>query len=230
MIMAKILVVATNVEKYETTDRATGVWLGEMTHFVEEMAAAGHEIDYVSPKGGYVPIDPASLKAANDTDWKWYGNDIFKQRALAATMKPSAVNPLEYAAIYYAGGHGAMWDFKDNTELQEIAETIYANGGFVTGVCHGVVGLVNVVDRQTGVPVLHGKKVTGFSTMEERLNGTKKQMPYLTQDAMTAAGGKYKAKRPLKSYVRIDGRVITGQNPPSAQKVGKKLAAALEAK
>ncbi|WP_207999156.1 type 1 glutamine amidotransferase domain-containing protein [Macrococcus lamae] len=226
--MGKVLVVSTNVEKYDTTDRATGVWLGEVTHFVEEIAKAGYEIDYVSPKGGYVPIDPASLKAANATDWKWYSNDLFKHRALAATLSPEEVNPHDYAAVYFAGGHGAMWDFKNNQQLKQIAETIYADGGYVTGVCHGVVGLVNLIDRHTGKRIIEGKKVTGFSTMEERLNGTKKYMPYLTEDAMTASGGKYKAKLPMKSHVRIAGRVITGQNPPSAKKVGEKLAAALQ--
>ncbi len=226
--MAKILVVSTNVEKYDTADRATGVWLGEVTHFVEAVTKAGHEVDYVSPKGGYVPIDPASLKAADDTDWKWYHNDTFKQRALADTLKPTDVNPADYAAIYYVGGHGAMWDFKNNNELKQLAESIYANGGYVTGVCHGVVGLVNLVDPSSGRRIIEGKKVTGFSTMEERLNGTKKQMPYLAQDALSECGAKYKSKRPMKSHVRVDGRVITGQNPPSAKKVGEQLVAALQ--
>ena len=94
--------------------------------------------------------------------------------------------------------------------------------------CHGVVGLVNLVDPSSGRRIIEGKKVTGFSTMEERLNGTKKQMPYLAQDALSECGAKYKSKRPMKSHVRVDGRVITGQNPPSAKKVGEQLAAALQ--
>ena len=40
-------------------------------------------------------------------------------------MKPSEVNPDEYVAILYAGGHGTMWDFADNEELALIAQKIY---------------------------------------------------------------------------------------------------------
>jgi putative intracellular protease/amidase len=41
------------------------------------------------------------------------------------------VNPKEYSTIFYAGGHGAMWDFADNKELANIASKIYENGGIV---------------------------------------------------------------------------------------------------
>lgn len=49
----KILVVVSNFSKYPDMDRATGVWLGEVVHFVNPVEAAGYEIDYVSPNGGY---------------------------------------------------------------------------------------------------------------------------------------------------------------------------------
>lgn len=44
-------------------------------------------------------------------------------------------------AIYYTGGHGVLWDFVENTELKQIAETIYEQKGYISAVCHGVVGL-----------------------------------------------------------------------------------------
>lgn len=31
-------------------------------------------------------------------------------------MKPSQVKANDYSTIFYAGGHGAMWDFADNTD------------------------------------------------------------------------------------------------------------------
>lgn len=222
-MMNKILVVLTNTEKYETTDRATGLWLGEATQFVEQLSHAGYAIDYVSPVGGFVPIDPSSFSMTDDVDWKWYHDEDFRTRALSQSLKPADVDPNEYRAIYYTGGHGVMWDFKDDIELQRIAETIYANGGFVTAVCHGVVGLVNLLDQSTGKKLIQGHKVTGFSNLEERLNRTKKHMPYLTEDALKDSGAQYKSKRPLKSHVIVDGQFITGQNPPSAKKVGKML-------
>ena len=119
----KVLVVLTSVEKYPTINRATGLWLGEAVHFVKKIEAAGHTVDYVSPQGGYTPIDPHSLEMAEPVDWEWYHDKSFMNR-LGATLKPSEIQAKDYAAIYYAGGHGVVWDFPDNTELQAIAQEI----------------------------------------------------------------------------------------------------------
>ncbi len=45
----KILIIETNTPKYDETDRATGLWLGETTHFYEEIISAGYEVDFASP-------------------------------------------------------------------------------------------------------------------------------------------------------------------------------------
>lgn len=47
---------------------------------------------------------------------------------LGRTLKPSEVNPNEYAAIYFTGGHGVLWDFPENKALQTISRKIYENG------------------------------------------------------------------------------------------------------
>ncbi len=83
----KILVVLTTTEKYPNLNRATGVWLGEAVHFVERVERAGFVVDYVSPTGGYTPIDPHSLAMAEPIDWEWYHNRKFMDR-LGATLKP----------------------------------------------------------------------------------------------------------------------------------------------
>ncbi|HCV38186.1 MAG TPA: type 1 glutamine amidotransferase domain-containing protein, partial [Pseudomonas sp.] len=80
----KILVVLTNTAKYPSLKRATGLWLGEAVHFVEVALKAGYEVDYVSPNGGYVPIDPHSLQMAPELDWQWYDDTSFMNR-LGAT-------------------------------------------------------------------------------------------------------------------------------------------------
>jgi putative intracellular protease/amidase len=73
----KVLVVLTNTAKYPTIKRATGLWLGEAVHFVDELEKAGHAVDYASPNGGYVPVDPHSLQLAADDDWRWYADKAF---------------------------------------------------------------------------------------------------------------------------------------------------------
>ncbi|MGR8978733.1 MAG: type 1 glutamine amidotransferase domain-containing protein [Gammaproteobacteria bacterium] len=223
----KILVVVTGVEKYPNLDRATGLWLGEVVHFAKKMEEAGYEVDYVSPKGGYTPIDPHSLASADATDWAWYQNKAFMNR-LGATLKPSEINPDDYAAIYFAGGHGVIWDFPDNEALQSISRKIYEKGGFVTSVCHGAVGLLNI-SLADGSLLIKGRKVTGFSNEEEALVDLDKVVPLLTETELIARGAVFeKADRPWASFAVEDNRVITGQNPASASAVADLLIAALQ--
>lgn len=222
----KILVVLTSVEKYPTLNRATGLWLGEAVHFVRKVEEAGYTVDYVSPKGGYTPIDPHSLAMADPIDWEWYQNKEFMNR-LGATLKPSDVNPEDYVAIYYAGGHGVVWDFLDNEALQLISQKIYENGGFVTSVCHGAIGLLNI-KLSDGSPLIKDKKVTGFSNEEEKLVELDQFVPFLTETELIKQGAIYKkADEPWVAFAIADQRVITGQNPASSSTVAELLIAAL---
>ncbi|MEG0249619.1 MAG: type 1 glutamine amidotransferase domain-containing protein [Peptostreptococcus sp.] len=220
--MKKILVVETNVCKYAKSNRATGLWLGESVHFFEVMTKAGYEVDFMSPTGGYVPIDPYSFKYASDKDWKWYADKKFQDRALANTKKPDEVNPDDYIAIYYAGGHGAVWDFPNDKNLQKIAERIYFNGGFITSVCHGVVGLLNLKDK-CGNLLIKEKEVTGFSDTEELFGNTKGKVPFSTEGELLNRGARYTKRRAFTEYAISDGRIITGQNVQSSKKVANML-------
>lgn len=219
--MKKILVVLTNTTRYHGTNDATGLWLSEATEFVDEVTKAGFQVDYVSPQGGFVPLDPRSMKYTSDRDLQIYESKDFQQRALTNSLKPSDIDPKNYQAIYYTGGHGVMWDFPDSNDLQLITQKIYQQNGFVTSVCHGIAGLLNVrVDDQY---LIRDKKVTGFTTAEEILAGKKKVVPFLNQQVATEHGAKFQKKRAYKEYAVKDGRLITGQNPFSARAVAKLL-------
>ncbi|MBW8355675.1 MAG: type 1 glutamine amidotransferase domain-containing protein [Pseudomonas sp.] len=222
----KILVVLTSVAKYPTLNRATGLWLGEAVHFVKKVEAAGFEVDYVSPKGGYVPIDPHSLAMADDTDWQWYQDSAFMSR-LGATLKPEQVRSEDYVAIYYAGGHGVVWDFPDNPELQALSRDIYEQGGYVSSVCHGAAGLLNI-RLSDGSLLIAGKQATGFSNEEEKLAELDQYVPYLTETELVKRGALYqKAAAPWAPFAVQDQRVITGQNPASGGPVADLLLAHL---
>lgn len=216
----KILVVLTSVEKYPDLDRATGLWLGEAVHFVHKVEAAGYAVDYVSPQGGYTPIDPHSLAKdmASQIDWQWYHDKAFMNR-LGATLKPSEVNPDDYVAIYYTGGHGVIRDFPDNPQLQALSRHIYERGGVVSSVCHGAAGLLNI-KLSDGELLIKGKKLTGFSNEEEKLVGLADVVPYLTESELVKRGAHYlKAGTPWAPFAIADGRLITGQNPASGGSV-----------
>lgn len=225
--MKKILIVETNISTYGDIDKPTGLWLGELVHFYDEIIQKGYGVDFVSPLGGYIPIDPTSMKYMNTTDYRWYRNKDFTDRALGNTKKPEDIDPNQYDAIYYTGGHGVLWDFPNNLSLKHIAETIYTNGGYVTAVCHGVVGLLNLTDEQKKF-LIQGKRVTGFTNTEERIIQKTKLVLFSTEDALKEKGGLYSKKRFFTSYALKDQKIITGQNPWSARAVAKLLIESLE--
>lgn len=220
--LKKILMVLTNTTRYGRTTDPTGLWLGEATEFAVVAQRAGYQVDYVSPRGGFVPLDPRSMKYTVEETLTVYESADFQRRALTHSLSPQQVNPADYVAIYYAGGHGVMWDFPDNQPLQTIAATIYAHGGYVTSVCHGIAGLLNI-QTAPGQYLIADHQVTGFTKSEEILAGKRSVVPFYNQPAAEAHGATFLKKRAYKEYAVQDGRLITGQNPFSAKAVARLL-------
>ena len=81
--MTKALIVVTNTPKYDKINRLTGLWLSELTHFYDVMLKNNIEADFVSPNGGYVPLDPSSLTNLDEVDNKYYTNASFQNKALS---------------------------------------------------------------------------------------------------------------------------------------------------
>ena len=218
----KILFVVTSHGELGDSGRKTGYFLSEVTH-PWSVLGEKYDIDVVSPKGGRPPVDgfnlddPINRKFWDSPEW---------QDQMSATMTPDEVNADNYKAVFYAGGHGAMFDFPDNKKLAEIAATIYNKGGFVAAVCHGPAGFLPIVVAD-GKFLIDGKKFDCFTNAEEEANGTAKYMPFLLQTALEEKGGIFNGAAPWSDHVVRDGRLITGQNPMSALSLGKALLAAL---
>lgn len=159
-------------------------------------------------------------------DWQYYQNRSFMHQ-LGNTLAADSINPDDYDVIYYTGGHGVVWDFPDNKQLQKIAMAIYNHGGIVSSVCHGAAGILNLKTND-GQYLINSKNVTGFSNAEEKEVQLDKLVPYLTEDELVKRGANYsKAANNWESYAISDGRLITGQNPASGKAVAEKVIATL---
>ena len=53
---------------------------------------------------------------------------------LENTLKLSDLKASSYRAIFFAGGHGTMWDFRENADVQRLTREIYEQGGVVSAV------------------------------------------------------------------------------------------------
>lgn len=224
----RVLHVVTNVAHYDDPSEPTGLWLSELTHAWDIFADKGFEQRIVSPKGGLSPLEPRALKwPLLDSSAKAWLADEKRMAHLAATARPDEIDPADYDAIYFTGGHAVMWDFPNDAGLQGITRAIWERGGIVSSVCHGYCGLLNTT-LSDGKLLVAGKRVTGFSWTEEVLAGVAKKMPYNAEEEMKRRGARYeKAFLPFVSHAVVDGRLVTGQNPFSAKATAKKVAALL---
>ncbi len=224
----RVLHVVSNVAHYADPSEPTGLWLSELTHAWDVFAAKGFEQRIVSPKGGVSPLEPRALKwPLLDASARAWLADKERMALLESTARPDEVDPTDFDAIYFTGGHAVMWDFPDDDGVQRITRAIWERGGIVSSVCHGYCGLLNV-KLPDGTLLVAGRRVTGFSWTEEILAGVAKKMPYNAEDEMKRRGARYeKAFLPFVSHVVADGRLVTGQNPFSAKATAKKVAALL---
>ncbi|NVB80408.1 MAG: type 1 glutamine amidotransferase domain-containing protein [Kofleriaceae bacterium] len=228
MAANRMLIVVTNVGEYEKVGYRTGLWLGELTHFWDVGEAAGIEMDIASPGGGYVPIDPDSLMLqelghAIGIDGKVhqrYADRRFMER-LSCTSSVEEIDPERYDAIYLTGGHGVCFDFPKSTGLAALIAQFYESGRIVSAVCHGPAGLLEA-KLASGEYLIRGKAVTGYSWREEVLARRADAVPFSLEQELQKRGASYsKAAFPFARNVVVDGRLITGQNPASADGVGK---------
>ena len=215
----KVLFVLTSHDQKGDTGAPTGFYLSEASHPWKVLTEAGYTVDFVSPKGGPAPVDGLDLTDA--TNQAFWDNPSIRQQ-LEQTLTPDAINPADYVAIHYVGGHGTMWDFPDNEALAQIAATIYEQGGAISAVCHGPAGLVNI-RLSNGQYLVAGKRVNAFTNAEEAAVELTDVVPFLLEDLLQERGAQFEHSGLWEPHVTVDGRLITGQNPASATGVGQAL-------
>jgi putative intracellular protease/amidase/alkylhydroperoxidase/carboxymuconolactone decarboxylase family protein YurZ len=213
-----LLVVTSNGIKGETGE-PTGFWLSELTHALAKLEDARIEAVFASIKGGEPPVDGLDLNDAINA--RYWNNSDFRA-AMRNTHRLGDVNPSRYSAIFFAGGHGTMWDFPDSADVQKVTRQIYEAGGIVSAVCHGPAALVNVT-LSDGSFLVAGKRVAAFTNQEEEEVQATKIVPFLLASTLSARGAIHQPAPNWAANVVADGRLVTGQNPASASGVGEAL-------
>lgn len=199
--------------------RQTGAHLGEITHAYEILREGGFEMDFVSPRGGAIPLDSVDFgDAIND---RWYHDEKFRFK-IEHTMEPEQVTAAVYRGAYIVGGHGAMFDLARDPKIAAIISRIYQNGGIVAAVCHGVAALLEARE-ENGEPLVRGKDVTSFTNDEEISVGLWDAMPFLLEDRLVDEGACHRKVDNFQKNVVVCERLITGQNPASARPVAEEM-------
>ncbi|MGB7195045.1 MAG: type 1 glutamine amidotransferase domain-containing protein [Collimonas pratensis] len=218
-----LFVVTSNAVK-GATGIPTGFNLAEVTHPLEKLQAAGIQVEFASPQGGAAPLD--GLEDMNDPVIARYWADADFRHAIAHTLCLDDVDPSRYSAIFFAGGHGTMWDFPDSVAAQKAIREIDAAGGIVSAVCHGPAALVNA-RRADGSLLVANKRVAAFTDGEEEEVQSTHVLPFLLASTLNERGAHHQNAANWADNVVIDGRLVTGQNPQSAASLGEALRDAL---
>lgn len=224
-MIVKVLIVVTSHAQLGSTGKLTGYYLPEVSHPAHVFAQKKIAFDVASPKGGKAPMDEGSRDLNDKINKDFLSRKDFLAK-LENTIALKDVKPEDYKAVLFAGGHGTMWDFAENKEIERISRVIYEKGGVVSAVCHGPAALVNI-KLTNGQYLIEGKKVTGFSNQEEAAVDLTKVVPFSLEDMLVTRGGKFSKASLWKSHVVVDQNVITGQNPASAGAVGEAIAKAI---
>lgn len=214
-----VLLLLTSHGQMGDLDRETGYYVSEAAHPWKVFVEAGVPFEFVSVKGGQPPHDGLDLDDAVQKEF-WEDDEV--KALLASTRKVADVKAEDYSAVLVVGGHGSMWDLPDNPAVQRLLSTVYEAGGIVSAVCHGPGALSNV-RLSDGTYLVSGKKVAAFTNEEEAAVELTDTVPFLLESRLVERGAVMQKAPNWEPSVVTDGRLVTGQNPASADGVARSV-------
>jgi putative intracellular protease/amidase len=228
---SRILVIVTSNSRMGDTGKSTGIWAEELATPYYVFRDAGIDLTIASPAGGPVPIDPGSVRPAgqNDHDVERMLQDRELQAVLVATPKVSAFKAADFDAVFFPGGHGAMWDLPVDPAVKTVVEEAFAAGKLISSVCHGAAGLVSA-RRADGQAIVEGLRVNSFTDAEEIEVGMQHTVPFMLESRLRELGGRFECTDNWHPFAIQDGQLVTGQNPQSSKVVSELLVQVLAAR
>ena len=223
--MKSILVVLTGAKIWTMKNGAahpTGFWAEEFIKPHQVFTGAGLKVTLATPGGVTPAVDALSLSLSmnNNDAGNVAGQQAYLKQmeaVLATTVKLEDVQAGSYDAVFVVGGHGPMQDLAVHPSFGDfLAVMLDAPGKIVSAVCHGPASFLPA-HHADGTWLFKGRALTGFSNEEETQAAFAGNAPWLLEDRLRLAGAKYEADPAGSSHVVIDGNLVTGQNPASAE-------------
>jgi putative intracellular protease/amidase len=224
----RILFIATSNTSLGNTGKPTGVWAEELAVLYYQLVDAGAAVEIATPKGGALAFDPGSLKPAgeNDASVERFLADPAAQARARATLVAAAVDASAFDAVFFPGGHGAMWDLPLDAGVTRAVEAAFAGGALIASVCHGGAGLVSA-RRADGRSIVEGRRINSFTDAEEAAVGLADVVPFRLESRLRELGAVFEGGANWQPFAVHDGQFITGQNPQSSALVAQHLVHAL---
>ncbi len=229
--LPRVLFVLTNHTRLGAADDAsaerTGYHRSETAHPWHMMTTAGFSVTLASPAGGQVCMDPSSANHEDSVNQAFLADARVKAQ-LDDTPALGALPLPDFAALYFPGGHGTMWDLPDSVDVQHAVLWMVDAGRPVGAVCHGPAALVNA-RLDDGSWLVAGRTLSAFTDAEERATGKHRLMPFALASTLAARGATLHEAPDFEPAMSVDGCLVTGQNPASARQVARTLIIRLQA-
>ncbi len=216
----------------ETTGKATGIALSELTHPYYSYLDAGMQIDVASIKGGQIPVDPSGLgRVMISPEDKRYLNDPTLLAKVENSLLIDDVDFTQYDAIFLVGGWGAAYDLGYSEVLaNKLGDAYYgAKEPLMGSVCHGALGFIDVKDLN-GNKLIASRPMTGVTDKQVKELGIE-LTPLHPDTELRKAGAVFESQTAFRdvfaTHVAIDAeqRFITGQNQNSGLETAQKMIA-----
>jgi len=230
-----VLMVVANPTVSTTLGWPVGFWAAELFHPYYEFGQKRYDVTIASPDGGKVEMD--AMSDPRD-DSKWSADDLISMGAVntpeinAQLESTPSLRDLElddYDALVVCGGQGPMFQFRDNSDLQQAIARFYEASKPTAVLCHGTCALLDV-KLSDGSYLIAGKTITGFANVEEDYSDAavgKQVMPFRIEDEARKRGANYIQAGLFKAFAVRDMNLITGQQQYSARKVAELVIDAL---
>ncbi|AIJ26206.1 MULTISPECIES: type 1 glutamine amidotransferase domain-containing protein [Pseudonocardiaceae] len=210
------------------TRHSCGFWPEELAVPHQVFRAAGFDITIATPGAAVPTADEAGFTAAMNGGseepgkrFRAYLDSIAAE--LNSPVDLDEVDAGDFDFVFVPGGHGPMEDLAVSEKFGALVRNFTDSGKAVAAVCHGPAALLPAKD-DNGNWLFAGRRVTGFSNVEEGQVGFADKAPWLLEDRLIASGGKFeKSGGPWEPHVVVDGNLYTGQNPAASEPLAEQL-------
>lgn len=133
----RVLFILTNVDKMrDGTEKPTGTTIGSLASAFDVFRKKNFLIDFLSPSGGYCPIDQHSLlHHGSDQVCRQFMSEQSVLASMSSSMKPSDLTDKvhQYDILFVPGGIGQLWDVAQSEEVAKLIAQFYEKNpsGFI---------------------------------------------------------------------------------------------------
>lgn len=235
--MTRVLMAVSGSDHWTLADGTShpcGFWPEELAVPHEVFTAAGFDVVIATP-GGVRPVaDEAGftpeMNGGSDEPGRRFRDYLASiDDELGAPVDLDAVSADDYDVVFVPGGHGPMEDLAVSPVFGALVAAFTAADKPVAAVCHGPAALLPATAAD-GRWVFAGRRLTGFTNEEETQVGFASRAPWLLEDRLGDAGGKFESSGTAwASHVVVDGNLHTGQNPAASRPLAEEIVSVLRA-